>query len=327
MLKATQLGHAVNAVRKCPTASASLVMKATELRDKWKEMVKVSGSDGGKKKAVGAAPHENDDMVPTLLDNAAVGAGGRLTQVSKVDDGSSSGGGSSSSSGGGGGGGGGAKATRLTPTPTHTAVTVDYVGFYKRKVPNADRRFKNFCNLYTAPYVVPADGTGNAISLLPAICGMQFQTVEGGYQLLKFIPANLTGDDIKLFAKNSGAVAFFLGSSNASMFAANMNKKSNPELYTKMLAFKARKLPVREDWDIIKVDIMQDFMTYKYTQNKKLKKLLLSTGSKPIVERSPTDAIWGDGNQHKPELGPGTNLAGKLLVKIRDSIRRGATIV
>ena len=84
---------------------------------------------------------------------------------------------------------------------------------------------------------------------------------------------------------------------------------------------------MRADWDTIKVGVMQDFMAYKYKQNKKLKTLLLSTGSKPIVERSPTDAIWGDGNQHKPELGPGTNLAGKLLVKIRDSIRRGVPIV
>lgn len=79
---------------------------------------------------------------------------------------------------------------------------------------------------------------------------------------------------------------------------------------------------MRADWDVLKVGVMEEFMTYKYTQNKKLKTLLLSTGSKLIVERSPTDAVWGDGNQHKPELGPGTNLAGQLLVKIRDSILR-----
>ena len=49
---------------------------------------------------------------------------------------------------------------------------------------------------------------------------------QGGFQLLKFDPTLITDDDIKLFAENSGAVAFCLGSSNASMFTANMVKKS-----------------------------------------------------------------------------------------------------
>jgi len=244
--------------------------------------------DSSARSAVGAAtPHR---------DGAAAGDGSRPSKRARVEGSS------------GGGSGSGCTAPQ----------TVDYVGFYKHKVPNADRRYKNFCNLYKAPYVVPADGA----ALLPRIRGTTFQTVEGGFQLLKFDPTLITDDDIKLFAENSGAVAFCLGSSNASMFTANMVKKSNPELHAKMLAWKARKVPMRADWNVLKVGVMEEFMTYKYTQNKKLKTLLLSTGSKLIVERSPTDAVWGDGNQHKPELGPGTNLAGQLLVKIRDSILR-----
>eukprot|EP01047_Picozoa_sp_COSAG01_P074663 COSAG01_NODE_12546_length_1722_cov_2.075786_1_plen_391_part_00 len=342
----------------------------------------------------GGTPQPPDDA-PGFPDGAADGGGSsRPAKRARVDDG----GGVSASAAasaaattatcgngfGGGGGGGSAIASTLAPTPL--PATVDYVGFYKRKVPNTDRKFKSFCNLYKSPYIVPADGDGNAIALLPRIRGKRFQTVEGGFQLLKFDPTKLTEDDIELFAENTGAVAFFLGSSQASMFTANMYKKStytsppavqtyllmlfclllslsfpgdhlmmitahpppplslnglirhcclrvcvracsrqrtgNPELHAKMLAWKARNVPLRPDWDVVKVGVMQDFMTYKYTQNKKLGALLLSTGNKLIVERSPTDATWGDGNQQKPELGPGTNLAGQLLVKIRDSIRR-----
>lgn len=54
----------------------------------------------------------------------------------------------------------------------------------------------------------------------------------------------------------------------------------NPELHAKMLAWKARKVPMRVDWNAVKVGVMEEFMTYKYTQNKRLKTLLLSTGSK-----------------------------------------------
>lgn len=105
--------------------------------------------DSSARSVVGAAtPHR---------DGAAAGDG-RPSKRARVEGSS------------GGGSGGGCTAPQ----------TVDYVGFYKHKVPNADRRYKNFCNLYKAPYVVPADGA----ALLPRIRGTTFQTVEGTLILL-----------------------------------------------------------------------------------------------------------------------------------------------
>lgn len=98
---------------------------------------------------VGAATPHRDDA------SLGAGDGSRPSKRARVEG----------SSGGGSGSGGGSTAPQ----------TVDYVGFYKHKVPNADRRYKNFCNLYKAPYVVPADGA----ALLPRIRGTTFQTVEG----------------------------------------------------------------------------------------------------------------------------------------------------
>jgi hypothetical protein len=47
----------------------------------------------------------------------------------------------------------------------------------------------------------------------------------------------------------------------------------NPDLYKRMLAWKARKVPVRADWGALKVGVMRDFLTFKYTQNPKRKAL------------------------------------------------------
>lgn len=109
--------------------------------------------DSSARSAVGAAtPHR---------DGAAAGDGSRPSKRARVEGSS------------GGGSGSGCTAPQ----------TVDYVGFYKHKVPNADRRYKNFCNLYKAPYVVPVDGA----ALLPRIRGTTFQTVEGTLILLIYI--------------------------------------------------------------------------------------------------------------------------------------------
>ena len=137
--------------------------------------------------AAGAALHEEGGAVPKPHGNAAVHDGGRAAKRMRLDGGGTSD--NTCSSANAGGGGGGAKAAASTPAHS-AAAAVDYVGFYKKKVPNADRKFKSFCNLHPSPYVVPDDGTGTATSLLPMIRGKRFQTVEGGFQLLKFNPVS-----------------------------------------------------------------------------------------------------------------------------------------
>ena len=62
----------------------------------------------------------------------------------------------------------------------------------------------------------------------------------------------------------------------------------------------------------------------KFEQNPALKRVLLSTGDRPLYEASPYDKIWGIGldaeqaaNWDPKHEFPGTNLLGKALMKVR----------
>lgn len=66
----------------------------------------------------------------------------------------------------------------------------------------------------------------------------------------------------------------------------------------------------------------------KYEQNRDLRERLMATGSRTIVEASPTDRIWGIGlAQDDPRAldsaqWRGTNWLGVALMQVRDELRR-----
>lgn len=68
----------------------------------------------------------------------------------------------------------------------------------------------------------------------------------------------------------------------------------------------------RPDWHQVKLDIMEKILRIKFS-NPALKSLLSSTKPCQLIESSPTDYFWGEGD------GSGLNHLGKLLMKIRDS--------
>jgi len=82
-------------------------------------------------------------------------------------------------------------------------------------------------------------------------------------------------------------------------------------------------------WFNVCFEIMIEVNKAKYSQNEKLKKLLLSTGDKVIVEASPFDAIWGIGLHWKDDkvldekLWKGMNLLGKALMEVRNTLKDG----
>lgn len=81
-----------------------------------------------------------------------------------------------------------------------------------------------------------------------------------------------------------------------------------------------RHRPLRNDWEAVKNDIMREAVMAKFTQNKKLKSLLLATGDVKIIEHTSNDRYWGDGGD-----GSGNNMLGIILMEVRDAIVSGKT--
>jgi ribA/ribD-fused uncharacterized protein len=70
--------------------------------------------------------------------------------------------------------------------------------------------------------------------------------------------------------------------------------ESHSGMSAKMISKKYRKEYTRNDWDIVKFDIMKYCVELKLYQNwNYLKPMLLETGNKPIVELSHKDTYWG----------------------------------
>jgi ribA/ribD-fused uncharacterized protein len=64
----------------------------------------------------------------------------------------------------------------------------------------------------------------------------------------------------------------------------------------------------------------------KFTQDKRLKEILLETGNKTLVEASPYDKIWGiglaadDKRAKSRSTWQGKNWLGEVLTKVRNDI-------
>jgi len=78
-------------------------------------------------------------------------------------------------------------------------------------------------------------------------------------------------------------------------------------------------------WDSSCDEIVERGNYLKFSQSPKLKVILLNTGSKVIVEVSPSDSIWGIGFDAEHTEGNedrwGANKLGKALMRARESLR------
>lgn len=72
----------------------------------------------------------------------------------------------------------------------------------------------------------------------------------------------------------------------------------------------------RPDWDNVKVDIMRGILRAKVKQHEYVRRKLLETGDRELVENSHRDKIWGWGPNRD-----GQNLLGKLWMEIRAELR------
>jgi ribA/ribD-fused uncharacterized protein len=81
---------------------------------------------------------------------------------------------------------------------------------------------------------------------------------------------------------------------------------------------RSRKRPLRKDWEGSRDGVMMEALRAKFDQHPDLKRTLLETGDRTLVERTANDRYWGDGGD-----GSGRNRLGELLMRLRSELRNG----
>ena len=79
---------------------------------------------------------------------------------------------------------------------------------------------------------------------------------------------------------------------------------------------KANRDKYRSDWDDIKLKIMKEILRAKINQHPYVKKKLLESGNKELIEDSWRDSYWGWGPNKD-----GKNHLGKLWMELRDEFK------
>lgn len=144
---------------------------------------------------------------------------------------------------------------------------------------NANELYYELTNFYPSPITI------NFIT---------YPTVEHYFQSQKFSDINIRK---QISMSNTPREAFNL---------AQNYSKQNPQ-------------SMHSDWHSSrKYRIMKEALIQKFSQNPTLRKLLIDTGNKVLVEHTDKDAEWGDGGD-----GSGNNNLGKLLMEVRQGILNG----
>ncbi|MEM8896952.1 MAG: NADAR family protein [Bacteroidota bacterium] len=76
-----------------------------------------------------------------------------------------------------------------------------------------------------------------------------------------------------------------------------------------------RSNPLRSDWESAKDEVMRVAVRAKFFQSPELKKKILQTGDKKLVEHTSNDSYWADGGD-----GTGLNMLGVILMEIREEL-------
>jgi ribA/ribD-fused uncharacterized protein len=95
--------------------------------------------------------------------------------------------------------------------------------------------------------------------------------------------------------------------------AEEIRKASSPMTAARL--GRDRRVPLRKDWESVKIGVMRQALLAKFTQHQELKDLLLSTGTRQLIESTANDDYWGDGGN-----GSGKNMLGRLLMAIRSEL-------
>lgn len=77
------------------------------------------------------------------------------------------------------------------------------------------------------------------------------------------------------------------------------------------------KISLREDWEIVKLDVMGDLVRQKFYNDEELRNKLLDTGEDELIEGN----WWGDRFWGQCPVGNGQNHLGNILMEVRDELR------
>lgn len=92
----------------------------------------------------------------------------------------------------------------------------------------------------------------------------------------------------------------------------------NPNFTPAQIKKLSRKIALRIDWDLWKIDVMGRVVFDKFNQNENLKTLLLQTGDMKLEEGNTwKDTYWGI-DLH---TGHGENNLGKILMVVREKLK------
>lgn len=92
-------------------------------------------------------------------------------------------------------------------------------------------------------------------------------------------------------------------------------RKANSPMTAARLG-RSHEVPLRGDWELVKVEVMRRAVRAKFEAHEELTNLLLSTGNEQIVENAPRDDFWGCG-----ATGNGKNWLGRILMELREDFR------
>ena len=85
--------------------------------------------------------------------------------------------------------------------------------------------------------------------------------------------------------------------------------------------FLGRQVDLRNDWDLVKDDIMYKVVKAKFQQNEELLERLKATGNMLLIEGNDWhDNYWGDCTCNKCKHIKGKNKLGKILMKLRKEL-------
>jgi ribA/ribD-fused uncharacterized protein len=193
------------------------------------------------------------------------------------------------------------RATHTQQAMTYAMADTTTIRFY-----NPKESYGEFSNFYKAPMTLN---------------GEVFSSVEHYFQAMKFyIPSSARHMEYHtiIASSDSPQKVKMLGSQRPQYGYAStwkVSKASDPRTVNEVIAA-YKNLPMREDWDAARLDVMMTGLRAKFSQSDSLRALLLGTRDAGLVENSPRDRFWGIGKD-----GRGENWLGKLLMALRSELQ------